>query len=162
MPWFVSDTTTQDIDHIMSRLKRDPETSQTYQEFQSLFDTNKWIIEKHRYWTLPHSYHSMNTNAPDLFQELFLLPDKCALVIFKGDLNYRKLLADCVVIDECRPFAASIGSLSQSRVPILALRTCKSDTITGLDSGLSSSVEKLDAEWLTNGKWGMFIEPCTK
>ncbi|KAI9036534.1 damage-control phosphatase ARMT1 family protein [Aspergillus affinis] len=72
-------------------------------------------------WRLPHL-------APGLFIEL----KESDLVIFKGDLNYRKLTGD----DTTTLFPTAIGPLGTSwGVRTLALRTCKADVVVGLAEG---------------------------
>jgi hypothetical protein len=42
------------------------------------------------YWTLPYDYAAMAARDPRLYADL----GGAALVVFKGDLNYRKLVGD--------------------------------------------------------------------
>lgn len=44
-----------------------------------------WEVRPHLFWTLPCEYKYMPDYAPDLYELL----SRSALVIFKGDLNYR-------------------------------------------------------------------------
>ncbi|KIO17031.1 hypothetical protein M407DRAFT_33319 [Tulasnella calospora MUT 4182] len=77
------------------------------------------------------------------------------LVIFKGDLNYRKLTGD-VQWPAGTTFEEAMGPLA-GKLPILSLRTNKADVIAGLPKEL---VEKMDSDretngWRTNGRWGV-------
>ncbi|CCE62424.1 hypothetical protein TPHA_0C02710 [Tetrapisispora phaffii CBS 4417] len=65
------------------------------------------------------------------------------LVIFKGDLNYRKLTGDRTW-KRTTPWPEAIGSLASSGVTTLSLRTCKADVQVALDEGVD---EKLSALW---------------
>ena len=49
-----------------------------------------WKIRRDPFWTFPHDFSEMATAAPELYEEL----SASKLVIFKGDLNYRKLVGD--------------------------------------------------------------------
>lgn len=50
----------------------------------------KIAYTSHDFWTYPHAFCDMKEAAPDLYEELA----KSNLLIFKGDLNYRKLVGD--------------------------------------------------------------------
>ena len=73
------------------------------------------------------------------------------LLISKGDANYRRLLGDRHW-NFTTPFAEAAAPLP---VPVLALRTLKSEVAAGLSQ---DQVERLDAEdpdWAVNGRWGL-------
>ena len=74
--------------------------------------------------------------APDLHDQL----SKCDLVLFKGDLNYRKLVNDRSWSYDTK-FGTALEGFSPTKV--CALRTVKSDSIVGCDKG---RVEKILAE----------------
>lgn len=48
------------------------------------------MFEAHPFWTYGVPYCEMKPMAPQLYEEL----SQAKLVIFKGDLNYRKLVGD--------------------------------------------------------------------
>jgi uncharacterized protein with ATP-grasp and redox domains len=111
MPWFVSDVTPIDVWHLLNSL-RDPRsffgTASEDQPAQDLSDEEvstltflfeqwselhmegKMIIRPHRFWTEGGSFWRLPATAPALYEDL----KQSELVIFKGDLNYRKLIAD--------------------------------------------------------------------
>ncbi len=77
------------------------------------------------------------------------------LVVFKGDANFRRLLGD-------RHWAHTTGfkritNLKPLNAPVLALRVCKSEVVSGLESGQSEALFKRDPAWMTDGRWGMAI-----
>lgn len=47
----------------------------------------KWIYEQHPFWCTGFTFWDLHTEAPDLFLHL----SHSDLVIFKGDLNHRKV-----------------------------------------------------------------------
>jgi hypothetical protein len=47
----------------------------------------KWRYEAHPFWCTGYTFWDLHSEAPDLFQHL----SESDLVIFKGDLNHRKL-----------------------------------------------------------------------
>jgi hypothetical protein len=73
------------------------------------------------------------------------------LLISKGDANYRRWLGD-----RHWPFDTPLGTaLSYLPVPILLVRTCKSDVAVGIDPARSAEAAARDAAWLTGGRWGV-------
>jgi len=100
--------------------------------------------------------------VPDFFwnsaRYLWEMPDylrqtlaSAALVIIKGDLNYRRMLGD-YIYDPTTPFSQQVDYFP---APLLNLRTLKSDTIVGLPPGLAQALDAQDANWRTNGKRGL-------
>jgi uncharacterized protein with ATP-grasp and redox domains len=100
--------------------------------------------------------------APDLFwnssrmlwempRRLALVIQNAALVILKGDANYRRMTGDAILPADT-PFAAATSYLP---VPLLALRTLKSDTIVGLPPGVAAHLDSLDKDWRINGRRGL-------
>ncbi|KAJ1020883.1 hypothetical protein NDA18_005731 [Ustilago nuda] len=108
------------------------------------------------FWTQPVSYANMATYAPELHQELATKSD---LVIFKGDLNYRKLTSDATWKSDTS-FREALGPLAGT-VELLALRTNKADVCVGLKPGQEAEVEKEDPKWRVDGKWAV-VQYCAK
>jgi damage-control phosphatase, subfamily III len=87
---------------------------------------------------------------------------KSDLIIFKGDLNYRKLTGD-LMWDKTTPFKTAIQDLATSKLPILSLRTCKADVVVGLPEGVNEKLIKTYKEmgndigefWTSSGKWAV-------
>lgn len=73
------------------------------------------------------------------------------LVIFKGDLNYRKLLGD-MNFEYNTSFATALGNFQPTN--ILSLRTMKSDICVGLPNDMAEFFEK-DKTKLTTGEYGL-------
>jgi hypothetical protein len=97
------------------------------------------------------TFWDLHSEAPDLFLHL----SKSDLVIFKGDLNHRKLTYDCHA-PASTPFDESIGPMaSAAGAPrVCSLRTIKSDVVVGLES--NAMAERLDKEepgWKISGKY---------
>ena len=61
-----------------------------FQHWTGLHQEGKLIIRPNRFWTHGGSYWSLPSTEPSLYEDL----KESELVIFKGDLNYRKLTAD--------------------------------------------------------------------
>ncbi|GAA5988957.1 hypothetical protein JCM11641_001254 [Rhodosporidiobolus odoratus] len=101
------------------------------------------------FWTTPLPFCDLPTAAPELLKEL----KKSDLVIFKGDLNYRKLVSDAWW-PTTTPFEEALGPL-RGHFPLLSLRTCKADTVCGLAEGVEERVQKEDEKWRVNGKYAV-------
>lgn len=112
MPWFVSDVCPKDFDQLMHAI-RDPESfyeegnhnkekvaslseeeksSITFlsKHWSDLYGNGKLVLRPNRLWTQGGCYWRLPRMAPELFNDL----KESELVVFKGDLNYRKLTAD--------------------------------------------------------------------
>lgn len=106
-------------------------------------------LAKGDFWTEGVGYDALGSVAPELLKDL----QTSSLVIFKGDLNYRKLTAD-LQWPATTPFVQSLGDLA-GQVDLLALRTCKADVVVGLDEGMEERVQKEDSQWRVNGKYAV-------
>ena len=118
--------------------------------------------------TSAQSFADLPTAAPELLAEL----KKSKLVIFKGDLNTRKLressrlcphfsLLTPHAVSDARwpnstPFAVAMGPLA-GHFATLVLRTCKADVCAGLTQEKEKWVEAEDAKWRVNGKWAIVV-----
>src|SRR5258707_12277406 len=102
--------------------------------------------------------------APDLFwnQGRFLweLPSRlvstfrgAALVIIKGDANYRRAVGDALWEPET-PFVRAVDYFP---APLMALRTLKSDPVVGLPPGLALRLDAADPQWLPYRKLGLVL-----
>lgn len=100
------------------------------------------------FWTYPHAFHEMQSADPRLYSLL----QKNSYLIFKGDLNYRKLIGDINWLPET-PFKDSLQGFYPS--PLIALRTLKADCISGLRPGLASEMSEKDPEWMLKGEYGV-------
>ncbi|MBL8148241.1 MAG: DUF89 family protein [Anaerolineae bacterium] len=145
-PTFVSDAILLDVEAFLARLADD-----WYPANHGLADRLNAARLDGRLRLAPHSIWNSAYFLRDFPYEALAWFAGAALVITKGDLNYRRLVGDAVWPADT-PFAAVTGFFP---APLLALRTLKSDPITGLAPGLA---ERLDAEspgWRTNGRCGV-------
>jgi hypothetical protein len=101
-------------------------------------------VRENFFWTSPLSMWEM---PGELRQEL----GEAALVISKGDANYRRLVGD-----RHWPFDTPLaGVLNYMPTALLALRVSKSQVMVGLQPGQAQAMDERDAHWLTDGKWGV-------
>ncbi|KAI0744716.1 hypothetical protein C8Q76DRAFT_789208 [Earliella scabrosa] len=106
---------------------------------------------KANFWTSPYPYWNMKELAPELFSDLA----SSNLVIFKGDLNFRKLTGD-VQWPPSTPFEEAIGPIAGS-FPILSLRTNKADVIVAVDPDVAKKLDESGEKWRYNGKYALVL-----
>ncbi|KAL8838011.1 MAG: hypothetical protein Q9176_005360 [Flavoplaca citrina] len=182
IPWFVSDVVPADFASLLNALANPqalyaapPEGSDEapaplsnqevtdlsflFEHWSSLHQEGQLILRPNLFWTAPGSYWRLPSSAPDLYEDL----KKSELVFFKGDLNYRKLAGDARWAPTV-PFGDAIGPMGPSSgIRILALRTCKADTVVGLPTGEDERLKGMDGgggdtgarKWAWSGKWAV-------
>ena len=123
IPWFVSDVLPADFAALLSALAQpqnfygtvsEEEQSQgktpqplsdtelgalqfLFQHWTSIYAEGQLVLRPNDFWTAAGSYWRLPKSEPALYEDL----KTSELVIFKGDLNYRKLTAD---VRSFRPF----------------------------------------------------------
>ena len=163
MPWFVSDVNPSDLTDLIDRLAYgtlypDLSAADSYElegagkHWRSLVSTGKLSFSAHPFWTTQHPYGRMAAVAANLYTQLA----NADVVIYKGDLNYRKLTYDCMW-PKTTPFHTALGPLATKQLGAkgtrtLVLRTAKADVGVGLPEGLE---EKLPGDWTRTGKYAM-------
>ena len=156
-PWFVSDTTPADITWTLNQLVglQDESLPVLAQRWQKYFHSSVWSCQADSFWTFPHSYNEM----PSADQQLYADLSQDDLVIFKGDLNYRKLVGD-INWETTLSFSAALREFRPTRV--LAIRTAKADVMVGLQENQAEEVSKKDPSWMVTGQWGVIQYASTK
>lgn len=170
IPWFVSDTMPKDFYHLLEQLGDESFFSEIYAnsedksaitfllaKIQSYISYGQIEIQHNVFWTSCENFW-MIPEQKGLYGDL----SNSNLIIFKGDLNYRKLTGD-LDWDTTTPFMTAIQQLSTSKLPVLALRTCKADVVVGLPQGLNEKLieeyKKMGNEigefWTASGKWAV-------
>lgn len=202
LPWFVSDVTPRDFSDLLNSMV-DPQAFYTaaddsgksypplsdkevedvqflFQQWSEFHQDGKLIVRPHSFWTTQGCYWRMPHVAPELFEDL----KESELVLFKGDLNYRKLVNDVRLItiflpyifvdvfadsysqaqwDPTTPFTTAIGPLGpKSGIRVMAFRTCKADVVVGLPAGEDEKLRQLPdgggsetRKWAWTGKWAV-------
>lgn len=186
IPWFVSDVLPADMAALLNALadpqafysaasstsssssSDSPRLSATeeadlkflFTDWSTRHAEGQLTIRPNRFWTHGGSFWRLPSSAPDLLADL----RDSELVIFKGDLNYRKLTAD-VMWPATTPFDKAIGPLATKGegLRVLALRTCKADVVVGLPEGRDEELrghgEPGAREWAWSGKWAV-VQYC--
>lgn len=158
MPWFVSDTMRVDIDWLLNYMsEQNPVLMKMAEEWRSYLKTKLWELHDHKFWTLPHDFSEMPRLAKDLYATL----QGSSLIIFKGDLNYRKLTGDRSW-HVLTPFHIALREFRPA--PLVTLRTMKADTVVGIsDADVYTKIEdkQMPENWLISGNYGLiqYFEP---
>lgn len=185
IPWFVSDVLPSDFSELLNALanpkrfyetpsedeklqdktpdplsdKESEDLSFLFQSWSQMYAEGQVILRPNRFWTHPGSFWRLPHVAKELFEDL----KTSNLVIFKGDLNYRKLTGDAKW-DASTPFVEAIGPLGPgSGLNVLALRTCKADVVVDLQPGKDDELRAMEGgggdsgarKWAWNGKWAV-------
>lgn len=146
-PTFVSDTTVPDMQVMLAAMTSDEHgeaAAQLGQRLQKAMDEGRLRLAPGAFWNSPYLLREMPVRLVDAFKD-------AALVIIKGDLNYRRMVDDALWSPDV-PFADVTDYFP---APLLALRTMKSDPVVGLASGLAEKLDMEDAKWRVNGKRGV-------
>ncbi|KAJ1810101.1 Hairy/enhancer-of-split with YRPW motif protein 2, partial [Coemansia sp. RSA 2598] len=166
IPWYVSDVTNADF-HWLVDVAQDPEAigdsgmaaadkdalKRLGKTWAGFLADGVWELKDELYWTGPYGYRFLPTQGKDLWDNELTKSD---LVIFKGDLNYRKLIYD-LEWPVTTPFVDAIGPIATDpRAPaIVALRTSKCDTITGVSAERAEELFKAQKNWMYSGEYGV-------
>lgn len=150
LPWFVSDALIKDFMWTLNSLasSSNESCSTLGRKWKERVEDGSFVVIDHSFWTTSHEYAAMETIAPDLYNDL----KKSCLVLFKGDLNYRKLLADrnWLYTEE---FSMALGGFLPTSV--CALRTLKADLVTGLPSGVAAKAASENKDWMITGQYAV-------
>ena len=130
IPWFVSDVIPADFAALLSALanpdgfysapdehtgqvpeplseKESSDLSFLFQHWAGFHTEGQLLLRPNAFWTSAHSYWHLPQAEPGLYDDL----KESELVIFKGDLNYRKLTADaCIQLPPIVSKSLLIGS----------------------------------------------------
>ncbi|KAF2226697.1 hypothetical protein BDZ85DRAFT_256615 [Elsinoe ampelina] len=189
IPWFVSDVTPKDFSTLFQVLlnaksfyetpsetekadgvtpvslttEEEKELQTLAEDWMFMYTEGKFVLRPNGLWTEGGSFWRLPKEKPDLMEDL----RKAELVVFKGDLNYRKLLADAKWAPTTS-FSTALGPLGPgSGLRVLSLRTCKGDVIVGLPEGRDEELKAMEngggdsgaRKWAWTGKWAV-IEYC--
>ncbi|XP_055628094.1 damage-control phosphatase ARMT1-like [Toxorhynchites rutilus septentrionalis] len=151
IPWYISDVTPKDMKWTLDTLEASESSVVVAfgKRLKARFDSGTFNLkEANHFWTSPYEFHRMKEVNPELYEEL----SRSHLLIFKGDLNYRKLLGD-FNFPYTTPFAETLQGFLPTN--LCTLRTVKADLISGIAEGLSEQLFAKNAEWMLTGEYGV-------
>lgn len=150
LPWFVSDALIKDFDWTLESLASHDDTAMAElgRKWKVRVKEGSMAVTDHPFWTTSFEYAAMKTVAPELYKQL----SQAFLVFFKGDLNYRKLLADRNWL-YTETFSMALGGFEPTNV--CALRTLKADLVTGLAPGVAERAASENKDWMITGQYAV-------
>jgi hypothetical protein len=145
-PTFVSDAMIQDVHYTIDFFANSNNWDVTFlaNRLQEYLELGRLTLSSDYFWTSPLPFWEM----PDTIRDDLAASN---LTIIKGDANYRRLLGD-----RHWDYTTNINDIiSYFPAPMLALRTLKSEVAAGIKPQIIQKVAPNDANWLTNGQWGV-------
>ncbi|XP_077556149.1 damage-control phosphatase ARMT1-like isoform X2 [Haemaphysalis longicornis] len=150
IPWYVSDVTRRDLFWTLREMQdcNHESTEELSKRCQRRINEGSWSVMDDVFWTQPFDYAEMATKRPDLYAVL----QSADLLLFKGDLNYRKLVGD-LDWDPTVSFKHALRGFEPTF--LCALRTIKADTVAGLDRVIVDRVQQQSPDWMVTGKYAV-------
>jgi Damage-control phosphatase ARMT1-like domain len=145
-PTFVSDAMIKDVHQTIEFLAGTNNWDATYfaNRLQDYLNNGRLILTEHYFWTSPNAFW-------EIPEELKNDVSVASCLIVKGDANYRRLLGDLHW-----DYTSNIDEIiSYLPIPVVPIRTLKSEVAAGLKQEVIEQVAKVDSSWLTNGQWGV-------
>jgi hypothetical protein len=140
-PYYVSDATPSDVLEVLNHLTgTSGEAGDIGRRVQESLRAGEIAVRSHPFFCAPGNFSEM----PDDLRADFA---SAAVTIFKGDLNYRRLVGDRHW-PATRPFDEAVSYFPG---PLAALRVLKSEVAVGLGAGTVSSLDEGGEPWRTKG-----------
>ncbi|MEJ2264242.1 MAG: damage-control phosphatase ARMT1 family protein [Anaerolineales bacterium] len=154
-PTFVSDAMVKDAEQTVAFLSAasDAEVGALGQRLGNYLREARLELKDNFFWTSPLALWEVPAS---LQAEL----GGAALIVSKGDANYRRGLGDRHWL-YTTPIAEVLRYLP---APLAALRVAKSEVVVGLKPGQAEALDEIDPVWKVDGRWGMIqlVEPGVK
>lgn len=152
IPWFISDVMEKDFFYTLDQLEnnKDKILSEAGLRYKGYIANGHFelVQPSDDFFTSPYEFHKMQKIAPNLYNSIA----EAHLAIFKGDLNYRKLLGD-VNCDPTTIFRIALNYFIPTN--LCTLRTVKADLICGLTPGAAEKLFEKDPRWMATGQYGV-------
>lgn len=153
-PWFVSDVTLQDFNWTLDQLQKSEVASLRTlgQRWNTYVKKKTWTIIEDDFFTYPVDFSRMRTEGTQLYEKLA----EAKFIIFKGDLNYRKLFGE-KNWEYNTPCYVALQGFNPAK--LCTLRTIKCHIVCGLEDGVGEHLDIKEPDWLQIGKYGL-IQYC--
>jgi len=151
LPWFISDVMVYDFHWLLKAMRNEsgvPVLQKLGEKWSAYVESGKWSVVDEPFWTYSHGFHEMKDADTKLYDAL----SKESFLIFKGDLNYRKLTGD-VNWPHDTPFKDSLRGFLPA--PLVTLRTLKADVVAGISLKISKELQSKDPDWMVTGNYGL-------
>jgi hypothetical protein len=144
-PYYVSDATATDVVACLRRLAATPgSAAEASQHVQTAMSEGQVRLYTHDFYCAPWSFHRMPADLAAQFSQ-------ATVTVLKGDLNYRRLVDD----RDWPPTTPFTDVASYFPGTVAALRTLKSDVITGLDPATVTNLDAAGQHWRADGTHGL-------
>ncbi|WP_171164994.1 ARMT1-like domain-containing protein [Streptomyces sp. I05A-00742] len=141
LPYYVSDATAADVRDCLLRIAAfSGAAGKAARRLREAAAGGRLRLATHEFYCSPSTFDEM---PADLRAALAA----AGLLVFKGDLNYRRLVGDRAW-PATRPFADAVSGVPSS---LVALRTLKSDVVVGLDAETAKELDATGTDWRTDG-----------
>lgn len=144
-PYYVSDATTADVVACLRRLAATAGSpAQIAHRLHAAMAAELVSLYTNDFYCAPWSFHHSPAELASEFE-------RASLTIFKGDLNYRRLVGD----RDWNPTTPFPAVTSYFPGTVAVLRTLKSDVVTGLDRATAAGLDATSEPWRTDGRHGL-------
>ena len=142
-PSFVSDATVSDVRDALRELAQHPDTSVGAwgTRLSQALAAGRLELATDAFWCRPQAFDELPAALGDEFA-------RSALIILKGDLNYRRYIGDRLWPCETSATALRIPHLA----PALALRVLKSELIVGVPGATTRELDAAEPDWMYAGR----------
>ncbi len=143
-PTFVSDATPSDVTATLQQIEvLQGKAAAMARTVANAIDSGAVRLTASPFWVSPLAMWEMPPRLAAGFRD-------AALIVVKGDANYRRLLGD-----RHWPFDSPFGDVVRPPGPLAALRTLKAEVAAGIPATTIERVAAQDEDWMVNGEWGL-------
>jgi hypothetical protein len=140
-PYYVSDATPTDVLEVLHHMRGLPgEAGAVGERVENALREGRIGVRAHPFFCGPKEFGAM---PEDLRADLA----SAAVTIFKGDLNYRRLVGD----RHWKPTTAFDDVAVRLPGPVVSLRVLKSEVVVGLPADVVASLDASGEAWRTQG-----------
>ncbi|MBB6481501.1 ARMT1-like domain-containing protein [Spirochaeta isovalerica] len=141
LPYFVSDALISDYRHLLKILSEDKTTEWFVRDMNRFEEEEMLVLSDNPYWSSGELYSQIPERLAGEFSD-------ADLVIFKGDLNYRRLVGD----NDWKWDTETASLVNYFPSDILISRILKCEVMTGLDQ--EAVPDRNKTEWMFSGNYG--------